>query len=228
MNTETNILKTQQSYDELPYQSKPFALTFPDKQKTILKLFGFETPDLNTARILEIGCSYGGNILSLALSNPQSEIVGIDLSEQQIKAGQNLIEHIGLKNIQLYHKNIMDFNESFGKFDYIICHGVFSWVPEPVQNKILEIIQKHLSDNGSAIISYNTYPGWKKIEVLKDIMLLRIKMLKEHGLEIETKDKVSYGKGALEFLEKHSFLPEDLKNYSKTIREKDNYYIYHV
>lgn len=227
MNAETNIQKTQESYDELPYPSKAFSNTLPDRQKTILKLFGFNTPALETARVLEIGCSYGGNILSFALANPKAEVVGIDLSEYQIKEGQKLIEQIGLKNIKLYHKNVMDFDESFGKFDYIVCHGVFSWVPENVQDKILEVIHNHLADNGSAVISYNTYPGWKKIEVLKDIMLLRIKMLNQHGIEIGIKDKVSYGKGALEFLEEHSFLPEDLKDYAKTIRNKDSYYIYH-
>ncbi|MFC0323342.1 hypothetical protein ACFFHT_07200 [Gallibacterium melopsittaci] len=39
MNTETNIQKTQQSYDELPYQSKPFSLTYPDKQKGVIDKF---------------------------------------------------------------------------------------------------------------------------------------------------------------------------------------------
>ncbi|MFC0308750.1 methyltransferase regulatory domain-containing protein [Gallibacterium trehalosifermentans] len=223
----TDFQRTLKDYDGLPYPSKPFAYTQPDRQKTILSLFGFDTPPLSTARVLEIGCSYGGNILSFALANPNAEVIGIDLSEHQIQEGQKLIEYLGLKNIKLYHKNVMDFDHSFGKFDYIICHGVFSWVSEIVQDKILDVIHHHLAENGSAIISYNTYPGWKKIEVLKDIMQLRVKMLQQQDITIGIKDKVSYGKGALEFLEKHSILDEDIKEYAEFIRKKDDYYIYH-
>lgn len=224
---EKNIEKTKITYDELPYKSKAFSNSLPESQNLIATILGLDTPNIKTARVLEIGCSYGGNILSFAMGNPKAEAIGIDLSEQQIKEGKKLIEFLGLKNIKLYHKNILDFDESFGKFDYIICHGVFSWVPEIVQNKILEIIRKYLVENGTAFISYNTYPGWKKLEVFKDAMLYRVRMFEDMGKNIDVSEKVSYGRGILEFLEQNSSMSDDLKDISKDIREKEEYYLYH-
>lgn len=222
-----NIEKTKKTYNEVPYKSKAFSSSLPESQNLVAGILGLDTPDIATARVLEIGCSYGGNILAFAMGNPKAEVVGIDLAEHQIEEGKKLIKFLGLKNIKLYHKNILDFDESFGKFDYIVCHGVFSWVPEIVQNKILEIIRKHLVQNGTAFISYNTYPGWKRLEVFKDAMLYRVKMLKDMGKNIDITEKVSYGRGILEFLEQNSSMSKDLKDISRDIRDKETYYLYH-
>lgn len=222
-----NIKIVEKQYNEVPYMSKSFYYTLPEKQKTVLQLLGFETADLKNARVLEIGCSFGGNIIPFAIAHPEAEIIGIDLAEIQVNEGNNIINFLGLNNIKLYHKNIMDFDESFGKFDYIICHGVFSWVTEEVQNKILEIIRNHLKDNGSAVISYNTYPGWKNIDILRDIMQFRIETLNKYGNNIDNYEKVKYGRGAIEFLEKFSFLSEHTKAMVTDLKSKDAYYILH-
>ena len=119
-----------------------------------------------------------------ALENPKAEVVGIDLSNVQIEEGNRIIEFLNLENIRLIHQNVLEFDEKLGKFDYIICHGVFSWVNEEVQRGILNVIKNHLSENGSAILSYNTYPGWKNLEVARDVMLFRDEMLKNKGEQI--------------------------------------------
>ena len=182
-NKETleNVKIVQKSYDDAPYKSKTFYYTQPGRQQMVLKLLGFKTPDLKNARVLEIGCSFGGNIIPFALENPKAEVIGIDLSSVQIEEGNRIIENLGLENIRLIHQNVLDFDEKLGKFDYIICHGVFSWVNEEVQRGILDVIKNHLSENGSAILSYNTYPGWKNLEVARDVMLFRDEMLKNRG-----------------------------------------------
>lgn len=222
-----NIKLVEKQYNEVPYMSKSFHYTLPQKQKTVLQLLGFHTPDLKNARVLEIGCSFGGNIIPFAIAYPDTEVIGIDLAEVQVNEGNNIIKFLGLNNIKLHHKNIMDFDESFGKFDYIICHGVFSWVTEEVQNKILKIIKEQLVENGSAIISYNTYPGWKNIDILRDIMQFRIETLNNYGNNIDSYEKVKYGRGAIEFLEKFSFLNEHTKAMVTDLKDKDAYYILH-
>ena len=134
-NKETikNVRMVQNSYDEAPYKSKTFYYTQPGRQQMVLKLLGFKTPNLEKSRVLEIGCSFGGNIIPFALENPQADIVGIDLSSVQVDEGNRIIEYLGLENIRLIHQNVLDFDNKLGKFDYIICHGVFSWVNEEVQ-----------------------------------------------------------------------------------------------
>ena len=228
-NKETleNLKIDKNSYDEAPYKSKTFYYTQPGRQQVVLKLLGFKTPDLEKARVLEIGCSFGGNIIPFALENPKAEVVGIDLSSVQIEEGNRIIESLGLENIRLIHQNILEFDEKLGKFDYIICHGVFSWVNEEVQRGILNVIKNHLSENGSAILSYNTYPGWKNLEVARDVMLFRDEMLKNRGEQINEGNAVKYGRGAIEFLSQFSVLNEKIKAGITDITEKDDYYILH-
>ena len=222
-NKETleNVKIVQKSYDDAPYKSKTFYYTQPGRQQMVLKLLGFKTPDLKNARVLEIGCSFGGNIIPFALENPKAEVIGIDLSSVQIEEGNRIIENLGLENIRLIHQNVLDFDEKLGKFDYIICHGVFSWVNEEVQRGILDVIKNHLSENGSAILSYNTYPGWKNLEVARD------EMLKNRGEQINESNAVKYGRGAIEFLSQFSILNEKIKDGITGIKEKDDYYILH-
>ena len=225
-NAEKNE-KLESSYDENPYISKTYYHTQPEKLKSNLRLLDFISPDLKNAKVLEIGCSFGGNIIPFALENPQADIVSIDLSSVQVDEGNRIIEYLGLENIRLIHQNVLDFDNKLGKFDYIICHGVFSWVNEEVQRGILNVIKNHLSENGSAILSYNTYPGWKNLEVARDVMLFRDEMLKNRGEQINESNAVKYGRGAIEFLSQFSILNEKIKNGITGITEKDDYYILH-
>ena len=159
------------SYDETPYSSFPYAKSSPGNLKTLGRLFGMNPPTVETARVLELGCAEGGNIIPHAIKYPRAEFIGVDLSKVQIDAGKVHIEKMGLKNIELKHMSLVDIDQTFGKFDYIICHGVFSWVPDFVKDKIFEVCSKNLSSEGVAYISYNTLPGWNMIRTIRDMML---------------------------------------------------------
>ena len=159
------------SYDELLYKSKPFSFSVPVFLQSVSTLLGLNVADSKNCSFLELGSSFGGNMISQALFNPESKFVGIDLSEEQVKIGNEIIEYIGLDNIKLYAKNIIDIDEDFGKFDYITTHGVYSWVPDNVKDKILEIFKNNLNENGIGYVSYNTYPGWKKGSLLREMMV---------------------------------------------------------
>ena len=126
------MIKEKNTYDELLYKSKPFNFSVPIYLETISTLLGLKVADSRKSSFLELGSSFGGNMLSQALFNPESKFIGVDLSEEQVKIGNEIIEYIGLDNIKLYAKNIMDIDEDFGKFDYITAHGVYSWVPDEV------------------------------------------------------------------------------------------------
>jgi cyclopropane fatty-acyl-phospholipid synthase-like methyltransferase len=147
------------TYDAIPYPSNPFRQTRPERLAAIAKLFGLDAPPAERCRVLEIGCSMGGNLVVMAQDNPESQYVGIDASSRQIAEGWKTVEALGLGNLQLKHMDVLDVTEDLGRFDYVICHGVFSWVPARVQSKILEICQRQLAQNGIGYISYNTYPA---------------------------------------------------------------------
>ena len=150
-------------------------------------LFGMKPAPPAKCRILELGCADGGNLIPMAEAFPDSEFVGIDLGGRQIADGQALVEALGLRNISLRHLDILNVDESFGKFDYIITYGIFSWVPREVQDKILAISREQLAPNGVAYISYNTYPGWRMRQILRDTSLYHtrnISGLRERAQEV--------------------------------------------
>src|SRR5207237_732605 len=96
------------SYDEVPYFSYPFVDSHPDRLSTVGRLFGLNPPDPRRARVLELGCAAGGNLIPMAEQFPRGKFLGIDLSERQIALGQETIKGIGLTNIEVRHASIMD------------------------------------------------------------------------------------------------------------------------
>ena len=153
--------RIQELYDEVPYLGQPFFQTRIQHLATMATIYGMTPPSLENCKVLELGCTDGGNLIPMALCFPQSQFLGIDLSPKQIMLGKKIVEETGISNLQLKVSDILEVDDSWGKFDFILVHGVYSWVPEEVQNQIFEICQKNLSTNGLAYISYNIYPGWK-------------------------------------------------------------------
>lgn len=159
------------TYDLVPYPAASFPQTHPNRLAGIAKVFGIDSPLPSKARVLELGCADGANILPMAQSLPDASFLGIDYSGKQIETGQALLRAAGLTNVELRHQNILDFPLTEGKFDYIIVHGIFSWVPEPVREKILAICSACLTDHGVALVSYNCLPGWNMRKSIRDMML---------------------------------------------------------
>jgi SAM-dependent methyltransferase len=166
-------MPTLASYDELPYDSLPLPETQPDFLAAVARLHGFEAPDPTHARILELGCAQGGNLVPLAWRWPESVCVGVELSRVQAEAGAAFIQRLGLPNVQIVHGDLAALPDDLGAFDYIIAHGVFSWVPPAVQQALLEVCRRHLSPQGVAYISFNVEAGWTALRPLRDALLAR-------------------------------------------------------
>jgi methyltransferase-like protein/SAM-dependent methyltransferase len=159
------------SYNEVPYPSFAYSYTHPDTMATIARLMGLNPPAVETASVLELGSAAGGNIIPMAVALPRARFLGIDLSDRQISEGQAQIAALGLANIDLRAMDILDVTPETGSFDYIIVHGIYSWVPQPVREKILEICRQNLTPNGVAYISYNAFPGWHMLGAIRQMML---------------------------------------------------------
>ncbi|MDR3677188.1 MAG: class I SAM-dependent methyltransferase [Acidobacteriota bacterium] len=159
------------SYDEVTYPSFPIYYTQPDRLATVATLFGMKPAPAEHCRVLEMGCFEGANLASMAVSLPESEFVGVDLASSAIARGRAMAAEVGLKNLTLRHLDLMEMAPDYGQFDYIIAHGVFSWVPEPVREKILAICKGSLAPQGVAYISYNTFPGCHNRLMLREMML---------------------------------------------------------
>ena len=227
---QSKINDLKESYDDFLYVSKPFSNTCITSLMAKALIYGLDPVPVEDARVLELGSSCGGNIIPQALYNPTATFTGIDLSPTQVKHGNELIESMGLKNITLLEKNIMDIDETFGTFDYIIVHGIWSWVPDVVKDKILNICSHNLSDRGIAYVSYNTYPGWKRLEQLRDIMLYSEK----HAPNDSLQERTVYTKNVLKLIAETMKLDErstkisdyKIKNINRVLQSND-YYVGH-
>ncbi len=161
------------SYDSVAYPGHANAETHPDNLATIARLHGLTTPDVATCRVLELGCSRGNNLIPMAYAMPGAQFFGVDLAREPIAYGQQKIEELGLSNIHLRQADLMELDETIGSFDYIIAHGVYAWVPEPVRDGLLAQCKRLLSPNGVVFLSYNTLPGGHLRRMIREMMLFQ-------------------------------------------------------
>ncbi len=167
---------TNNGYDEIAYDTVPQIQGNIRLLETVADLYEKEPIDIRRCRVLELGTATGKTIIPQAEEFAESEFIGIDLSQRQIDDGRRLVDELGLKNIRLRCANILDVGPDWGAFDYMIVHGIYSWVPQGVQEKILDICRENLSPNGVAMISYNTYPGWNFKETIRNLMLYHVRI----------------------------------------------------
>ena len=167
------------AYDEVPYPGFPFSQTHPGRLATLAALHGMEPAPPARCRMLELGCGDGGNLIPLAYQHPDSTFVGIDLSARAIETGRNTIARLGLRNIELRALDIAEMAAGLGRFDYIVAHGVYSWVPPSVRDRMLAVFRAHLARQGVAFVSYNCHPGSYLRDLTRAIMLYHVRDIDE-------------------------------------------------
>lgn len=181
-------------YDTVPYPDLCFAQTHPDRLATIAALLGLNPAMPDNCRVLELGCAGGGNLIPMAFAMPDSQFVGVDYAARQIDSGRDTIVQLGLTNIRLEQADIRELGPDFGQFDYIIAHGLYSWVPVEVRQALWHICRQKLAPNGIAYISYNVYPGWHLMGAMRQMMLFHTRR------EAEALTKAAKARELVQFL----------------------------
>jgi SAM-dependent methyltransferase len=161
------------AYDQVNYEGRVFSDTHPQRLQAVAKLFGLQAPALDTCSVLELGCGDGANLIPMAAHLLHARFVGVDLANMPIERGKQRIQRLGLENIHLLHADVSKLGESLGKFDYIIAHGLYSWVPSVVRDGILELVRCSLTDSGVAFISYNALPGCRLRHLVREMLQFR-------------------------------------------------------
>lgn len=204
------------SYDQVIYPNYTYSQTHPKHLSALGALLGLNTVPASTCRVLELGCGDGGNIIPMAFNLPGAQFLGVDIASQLINQGNQRIEALGLHNIQLRTADLALTGAELGEFDYIICHGIYSWVPDFVRKNILALCRACLAPDGLAYISYNAYPGFHMREISRT-------MLQFHTRSIADADeKVKQSRALLNWLaaaQKPAEADKPMSAYSQYLQE---------
>ncbi|MBP7190086.1 MAG: methyltransferase regulatory domain-containing protein [Rickettsiaceae bacterium] len=228
MTETTSVTQTESAntYDSVPYESVPYATSNPSYMRAVGTLFKMNPAKIDEARILEIGCAGGGNLIPIAVKYPKAKLLGIDLSPVQIEIAQKQAKEVGATNVEFKTVSVTDLNSSYGKFDYIICHGVLSWVPEDVRSAIFKACGELLTDGGLAYISYNTLPGWNMVRTVRDMMLYHAAMFQTPA------EKIQQSRLLLDFVkdstpQQNNPYADMLKTESTILSQQPDHYLFH-
>jgi methyltransferase-like protein/ubiquinone/menaquinone biosynthesis C-methylase UbiE len=181
-------------YDDVQYPGHVHEHAHPRQLATLAKLYGMEPVPIERCRVLELGCGIGANLVPIAYQYPHSEFIGIDLSSSAIERGLGNVAALGLTNIKMLHRDIMDIDANFGQFDYITTHGVYSWVPPSVRDRIMAVLKRHLSPNGVGYISYNAHPYSHLRDLARDMMLYHTRNI------TDLKEKTAQARAIMKFI----------------------------
>lgn len=157
-------------YDVVPYSTKVHRGRHPDRLRTMAFLYGMTPPSIEGSSILEIGCGTGEHLIPLASEFPSAHFVGIDSAVREVTAARELAGELGLSNITFLHQTVEALPKDATKFSFILCHGMYSWVSGDTQASILTTIKEGLSEDGIALVSYNTHPGWHLRESVRSAL----------------------------------------------------------
>ncbi len=185
MNTTPGLAPTANDYDIVAYPGHAQAQTHPERLASVATMHGLDAAPVTRCRVLELGCGDGANLVPMAFQLPDSRFLGVDLAAAPIARATALAAEAGLGNVEFRQLDVMTIGRELGEFDYIIAHGLFSWVPEPVRVRVLELCAQLLAPRGVAFISYNAYPGSHITQLVRGMMRYHVRDLDQPRQRID-------------------------------------------
>src|SRR5260370_21467323 len=111
----------------------------------------------------DLGCGQGVTAAILAATHPSGIFHGIDAMPAHIDHARRLAEAAAIPNLQLH---AVDFAAAVGlelpQFDYIVAHGVYTWIGPEAQCATPRVIDRRRKPGGLVSLSYNAMPGWTR------------------------------------------------------------------
>ncbi|HEX5616818.1 MAG TPA: class I SAM-dependent methyltransferase [Solirubrobacteraceae bacterium] len=123
----------------------------------------------DACRLLELGCGDGGNLVPMAYALPDSAFCGVDLSARAIAHAGELRDALSLANVELHQADLTALPD-LGTFDYVVAHGVYSWIAPEARDALLAACRAHLAPGGVAYVSYDVMPGGHVREITRQIL----------------------------------------------------------
>ena len=148
--------------DDVPYAFSFTREVAPAWLDFVATLSGFGTPSRTGGFAwCELGCGQGVTAIVLAGTHPAGEFHGIDAYAPHIRNARRLSEAAGVTNLALH---ALDFASAVDidlpRFDYIVAHGVYSWIDSRGREDLRRFVDRRLKPDGLVFVSYNAMPGW--------------------------------------------------------------------
>ncbi|CAN5769364.1 methyltransferase regulatory domain-containing protein [soil metagenome] len=158
--------------DDVPYVRHFVAELSPARIRLAAALNGIAPPPADDFDYCELGCAQADTLCALAAAHPRARFLGIDLSALHIAAAKRLARDGALENIGFLERDFANLDEEdIGEFDFIVAHGVLSWVSAEKRHRLIELARRKLKPGGLLYVSYNAMPGWAGVEPLRQLLL---------------------------------------------------------
>ena len=198
-------------HDRIHYPGGAWEHSHPDRIAANARMYGLCPAPVERCRVLELGCGGGGNLIPMAYGVPHAHFVGIELAARPVEAGRQLASSLGLSNVDVQQHDILEVPTGIGEFDYIVAHGVYSWVPDAVRDAVMSIFARHLAPGGIAYMNYNALPGGHLRNLARDLMQFRLSVFD---------DPEAHGKDAVRFVRLVAGAQPDGSPYRRVLEEE--------
>ncbi len=181
------------------YTNQFYRETTPSWLATAALLLGHRPPDLTRPfRYVDLGCAHGFSAITVAATCPHAEVWGFDFNPAHVESARHLADRAGLTNIHFEEASFADIAArpagALPEFDFIVSHGVLSWISPENQQELINIVGQRLRPGGLAYLSYNVTTGWAGMVPLRALMYM---------LSAATPERSDASvSGVLEFIEK--------------------------
>lgn len=165
---------------DVPYPTFVHRQAMPVWLSTLTQLKGYQSPEIERPyRYLELGCAMGIHLHLTAAANPKGHFVGVDFNAQQLMVAEEGLAQTHINNLEFIQASFKDFlNQDLEPFDFIVTHGVWSWISQENQAVLLQVIAKFLKPRGVVYCSYMSHPGATELSSIQKLMFEMSRNLK--------------------------------------------------
>jgi SAM-dependent methyltransferase len=157
---------------DVPYPRRFTPQIAPQQLRLVAAMNGIATPPEDDFDYCELGCGNGDTLALLAAANPDARFVGVDFNQEHVACARSLASRAGLENVRVLPASFEGLrDEELPDFDFIVAHGVLSWVGPTTWDAVLAFARTKLKAGGLLYVSYNALPGWAAIEPLRRLMV---------------------------------------------------------
>jgi SAM-dependent methyltransferase len=149
---------------DIPYLRDFKPMLAPARLDHVALVAGVEPPiRRNDFAWCDLGCGQGVTAAILAATHPAGVFHGIDAMAVHIDHARRLAAEATISNVSFHISGFAAaLDLELPRFDYIVVHGVYTWIDAETQCALRRFIDRRLKPGGLVYLGYNAMPGWAR------------------------------------------------------------------